>query len=484
MTVSVAKTDVVAVVQRPSASYRPHWQRFQTALITPTNQVGAAAAANNQKSEVHPYQRQYSHVYHQRLTQLAPRCRKAFQEMQEHSQSEKVRRVERLLELEDEVVSFVVGTLVKEPSPNTKDPGEPLLSGTECRALDVLYLEDESGRVALQFQEGTRAKYYIHDFCTGLIVGVQGAVSRGGTIIVEHIVLPSLPPPEKLQPLSTNDAPPFLLLISGIQCGSTSHPSLKRDMLLNFLEGRLGHPAAPLVSRVVVCGGLIANNDDKENTNGKTGESSALSSKISSLLDLDAFLFQITAGAGIPVDILPGEKDPTTANWPQRPLHSSLILQSTSFGLVHRSPNPYDVRHEGCQVIATDGTNVRDLQKHILARQEKGEEEDAEFSLLTELASLRKHVEFGHICPTGPASVPTVPHALSDPMVLQSLPHVFVAGNCSHFATATVNSNAQVADSQPCRLVCLPSFCQTGEAVLLNLNSLDIELLRFEGDDY
>ena len=466
MTVPLTNSDGPAVCRRVSTSCTPHWQRFQAAARTSTSQIATPT------SEIHPYHRQYSHVYHQRLVQLAKRCRDTYELKEQIGSGAEVEHVHRLLELEDEVMSFVVGTLVKEPSPNTKDPGEPVISGTECRASDMLYLEDESGRVTLQFRK--HEEHHIHEYCTGLVVGVKGKVSRGGLFMVEAMVLPSVPSSGSLtSPAVTNTKHgPFLLLLSGIHCGSTAHPTLKRDMLLTFLEGRLSHPASAYVSRVVVCGGLIASDNE---------DARSLSSTTDSLLDLDAFLFQVTAGAGLTVDVLPGLDDPTTANWPQRPLHSSLLLQSTNFGLVNLSPNPYDSSHEDCRLVATDGTNVRDLQKQILKRTQPLQEEGEDtFSQLTELEALRKQLEFGHICPTGPASVPTVPHALSDPMVLKSLPHVYVAGNCSHFATEALSLGV---GNHVCRLLCLPTFSQTGEAVLLNLQTLDVELLRFEGDD-
>ena len=463
MTVSVTRYSDSIVWRRPPRASSPQWQRFQTALIPPSNQAGSA----DRKTEVHPYQRQYSHVYHQRLVQLAPHCQNAFKEVCKQGDMGEVKEVERLLELNDEVRSFVVGTLVKEPSPNSKTPGEPLVKGTECRASDVLYLEDESGRVALQFSKSSKED--THSYCTGVVVGVLGQVSRGGVLLVERVILPSLRPPDLLvSPPQTNqdERPSFLLLVSGLQFGTSSQPDLKRDMLLNFLEGRLSHHAARHVSGMVICGGLIAQNENNDP-----------SSKTNALLDLDAFLFQATAGAGVAVDMLPGDHDPTTANWPQRPIHSSLILQSTNFGMVNRSPNPYDSSHQSCQVIATDGLNVRDMQKHILMRHQD-HENDERYAQLTELELLRRHLEFAHICPTGPASVPTVPHALSDPMVLMKCPHVFVAGNCSVFETQKV----QVGSSnQFCRLVCLPMFSDSGEAVLLNLQTRDVELLRFEG---
>ena len=119
---------------RLASKFTPQWQRFMTDLIAPSH-VAAISQKKSSQKEVHPYQRQYAHVYHQRLAQLTPACRKAF-EMQKKQQN--IVQVERLLELEDDVLSFVVGTLVKEASPNNKKPGDPLVEGSSCRASDCL----------------------------------------------------------------------------------------------------------------------------------------------------------------------------------------------------------------------------------------------------------------------------------------------------------------------------------------------------------
>lgn len=425
MTATVATTS-----ERPKRAFsghQPKWQRYQPTLLQPETKK-----ESQKEQETYQYQRQYSHVYSQRLQALRGRCWKKML-----NSSGEYNRVHRVLELREDVPSQIVGTLVKE----TTDPTETPLHGN-CRSSDQLYLEDESGRVALQLDNDDDG---VHKYCTGVVVGIQGKVDKVGTFHVDQLVVPAPPPHptvESIQARSSNDQAPHLLLISSLHCGDPNTPSLPRELLVSYLQGQFTDDASK-VCRVVICGGGPSSHEP-----------------LFGLKELDAFLVQLTH-AGIPVDILPGKNDPTTANWPQRPLHSSLLPHANN-NLVHRTPNPSAAIHGGKFVVATDGTNIQDLQQHILGPGQ---------SPITALDALQCTLEWSHLCPTGPDSVPTVPHLEQDPMVLEELPHVLVCGNASQFATRTTPTTT---------LVCVPKFSQTGEAVLVNLETLQLELLRFQ----
>ncbi len=113
--------------------------------------------------------------------------------------------------------------------------------------------------------------------------------------------------------------------------------------------------------------------------------------------------------------------------------------------------------------MGTDGVNVVDLQKHVLSETSE---------TLTEIEALEQSLQWSHMCPTGPDSVATVPHVDSDPMVLEQLPHLYFCGNASAFSTKKTATGTT--------LLCVPKFSDTGEAVLVNLETLAVELLRFD----
>lgn len=429
--------------ERAFAAHKPAWQRFQTELLVVSKETAAVAAKS--KQAIHPYQRQYAHVYHQRLAVLGPRCWDAI------PADAAKQRVQRILELKEGVESAAVGTIVKEHSTDTAaGKQEPLISkGTKCCATDALFLEDQSGRVALETTE-------IHSYTTGMVVGVIGVVGEDGVMQVTSIYSP-VPAKDaafgEQQEASTSTGAPHLLLVSGLQCGGSQVSSLPREMLVSYLEGRFPVDSAAKVSHVVVAGGCT----------GVRDESTTPATAAANVKELDGFLLQVAA-AGIPLDVMPGKDDPTTANWPQRPFHRSLLKQTERYqsSLVSRTPNPYAAGHATKYVLGTDGTNVQDLTVNILSDKQEP---------VSELEALKRTLQAGHLCPTGPDTVPTIPHAATDPMVMTTHPDIYFAGNCSKFATAVVGGK---------RLLCLPVFAETGEAILVNLETLQVEVLSFQ----
>jgi DNA polymerase delta subunit 2 len=359
-----------------------------------------------------------------------------------------------------------------------------------------------------------------------------------GTDGVMHVEA-AYPPRSELREIGTtpntssSDDGPCLLLISGLNCGDPTAPSLPRDMLLSYLEGRFGGAGAERIGQIIVAGGLVAPapplpEDSMSVAALAAAKKQQASDRLAALRDVDAFVLG-AASSGIPVDILPGKHDPTTANWPQRPLHRCLLPQSHRYfsassprqggGFVYRTPNPFAAKLHGKDVIGTDGSNVADLKRHVLQECEKknesenadndntmmeieGEESDAKrkeqlLEPIAELDALRLTLQWSHLCPTGPNSVPTAPHLEVDPMVLPSggddnnegdfLPSLYFSGNASGFATTLVGAAAAPGSSEEskinakCRLICVPEFSKTGEAVLCHLGSPDmkVELLRF-----
>jgi DNA polymerase delta subunit 2 len=423
--------------KRAFASHTPKWQRFQTSV--------ALSSVKTSENGTNVYQRQYAHVYANRLNELKQRCWDNVPTSDSNGVA--VVRCERVLDLQEETPCVVVGTVIKEFG--DKDAYE----NSKCRPNDTLVLEDESGRVNLKTDN-------VHDYATGAILAVQGIVKEGGLLHVESFYTPSAPKPasiaqSELTPASNGSAP-HVLLISGLSCGDPNASSLQRDMLLAYLQGHLSTSASK-VCRVIVAGGSTYPTD------------ATFGAK-----EADMFFAQCCA-SGIPVDLLPGKDDPTTANWPQRPIHSSLLKETDAFGskFLAKTPNPYASGLGDKYVLGTDGRNVTDLVQFLLSKNEKKDDEAA--SPVTELEALERTLQWGHMCPTGPDSVPTMPHAESDPMIIPHMPNVYFAGNCSKFATKTCSDST--------RLVCIPKFATTGEAVLVNLDTLGCEILRFD-DSY
>ena len=397
---------------RLSAVYTPQWQPYQLSMEIGSNKTSDTTTTI--------YSRQYSHVYSLRLRELKSKC---FE-----NAPDGIKRTERVLELqEDGITCVVTGTIVKE-----RDGGDPLAEHSNCLSNDTLVLEDESGRVQLSFPQVTT----VHLYCTGVVVGVVGRLLCGGVFEVEQIITPKLILPNKVSRRS--DAK--VLFLSGLDCGNPDISGITRDLLVLYLQGNV-IDSAKNICRVVILGNSINSPDGCQ--------------------ELDDFVAQILS-SGIPVDLLPGQDDPTTANWPQRPLHSSLLKFSGTFASLSRPPNPYMCQMDQIHLLGCDGKNINDLQQQM-------------FPPHSFLECMIRTLTWSHILPTGPASTPMVPSDESDVFCLATLPHLYAAGNCDSFDTCLYEDRV--------RCVCVPKFSKTGQGVLVSLaGAMECELLKFEDE--
>lgn len=486
--------------QRAHATHTPKWQRFQTTISShgaatssgkPANAIAAKGPA---AAFTHPYMRQYSHVYHHRLTALKIRCMDAYhlsRSSDSDEQQPKIKQISRILELQESVPSVVVGTLVREKSDESSPDS---ITGTT-----ILVLEDESGRVTLKVDRPNQ-------WCTGMVVAAQGKVlpDTVGVFQVDRFFAPAPVSNAVVQgdlvgseanDASTNSgasSSPHVLILSGLNCGAPDVSSLPRDMLLSYLQGQFNPTeedtasttvtaTASKICRVVIAGGACTPSSE-------------------GVQELDGWLAQVCS-SGIPVDLIPGKDDPTTANWPQRPFHSSLLphsssvvqtAQSAQSSMIHKTPNPYAAGMGDKLLMGTDGTNVQDLARVLessLSTRMDDNDNDDSTTQISELEAARTTLTFSHMCPTGPDSVPTVPHAQQDPMVITEMPHIYFAGNSSSFDTTLhqverkIGSNDETTtELVQTRIICVPKFSDTKEVVLVNLETLDCELLRFDDE--
>mmetsp|Transcript_15002 Transcript_15002/g.34773 ORF Transcript_15002/g.34773 Transcript_15002/m.34773 type:complete len:535 (-) Transcript_15002:162-1766(-) len=514
---------------RAFALHTPRWQRFQNKMgkasgTSDSNkkqkmESSSSKSLKSSETEVIAYQRQYSHVYSYRLAALKDGCWKRLKQLN----SKAARRddgnlidVNRILELQEDKLSNVVGTIIVESMNGNSDEnyyndnvdGEDRLlhPNATCRSGDQLFLEDESGRVALQFvnradgDDDNHAGSLSYQYCTGVVVGVQGSVDAKGVLNAKRIVTPALPPPTSSRAFPDEDdddsstSTAHLLLVSSLLCGDPEVSSLPREMLVSYLQGHFNDSASK-VAHVIVAGSGPGNVDP-----------------VMGLREFDMLGLQVTRAAGIPMDIMPSATDPTTRNWPQRPLHSSLLphtLRSTNdigsgdVPMARLTPNPYECSIGDQLVLGTDGLNVRDLQKYVLKTpcsnevQNSNNHSDHTNSSsplpLSELDALEQTLRWAHICPTGPNSPDIGMVPSGDPMVMsRRAPNIYFCGNCEEgFASKLFFHNAEnghdtsmtgKAGEPKTRLICVPKFSETGEAVLVNLKTLEVELLQFAAD--
>lgn len=123
----------------------------------------------------------------------------------------------------------------------------------------------------------------------------------------------------------------------------------------------------------------------------------------------------------VKVDLMSGEFDPSNFMLPQQPMHHCMFpkcAQSLNFRGV---TNPYDCEIAGRTILGTSGQNVHDIMRYT--------------KIDDPLEALKSCLQWGHIAPTSPDTLPCFPYYDKDPFVMEHCPSVFFVGNVSEFKT-------------------------------------------------
>ncbi len=166
------------------------------------------------------------------------------------------------------------------------------------------------------------------------------------------------------------------------------------------------------------------------------------------------------------VFVLSGKADPVEAMYPQPPLHSCLFPQSTQYPNFHLLSNPSHIQipisstrkaNTSIDMILTDGEPIQDTLRFS--------------DIPSPLQAGQKFLEWGHICPTAPDTLPLHPGVPKDIFILKnSLPHLFVIGNQKKFG---------VLEWKGTKIVSVPQFSTTKTAVIF---TKDFDCIPLEFD--
>jgi len=516
----------MTIPTRTYTSYEPKWGHFY--LQNNSNKNNSTSKNNTSSHQNHPYARQYNHVYSRRLDSLRERCLENANVTLKsaHDTSTSVIQVPRIIELKEDVLCTIVGTIVKDTPGrpvvdtdyqssslykyNTSKDDDPMtlqpLRTYASDEKDVLVLEDESGRVEL-LSHSDKDTLQAYKMVTGMVVAVTGIVQGNtGVMEVSHVHYPMLAPQKTSLPKPISVSSPCIMLLSGLHCGSPgsandleSSLSLKRGMLADYIAGHITpNDDAAHISRLIIAGGgcdrpqNFPNEEDDENNASAPSFSSKkkntpnpfIQSMNYAIQELDLFISEICS-SGIPTDLIPGLHDPTNANFPQQPLHSCVLPHSSSFGeeLFQRTTNPYAADIGNALIMGSDGRNVINVRRFTydsakITNADKNEK--AEIPMISCLDALEQTLRCSHIAPTAPDSLHCYPFYDEDPFVIEECPNIYFAGNCPAFESKLIEGKSGSGDQKTtCRLICVPSFAETGEVVLVNLDTLDCECISF-----
>ncbi|KAJ5579937.1 uncharacterized protein N7459_005922 [Penicillium hispanicum] len=292
---------------------------------------------------------------------------------------------------------------------------------------------------------------------------------------------------------------------------------------------------ASKITRLVIAGNSLGASVTTEVASGSTdnaGKKKAAPKKYgydastynaSPITQLDNFLAEILPS--IPVTLMPGDQDPANFSLPQQGIHRAMFPQARAYcappqpgeenseaGWFDSVTNPWEGDVEGWRVWGSSGQNVDDVLRYLDFPSDDGglgqESDDSEARLRIMEAMLRWRCGV----PTAPDTLcmPRAPDVLSsihadafagsypfqtiDPFVLESCPHIFFTGNQPVFKTVVIEGDIPLrldggdtdkmdtagdASGVRVRLLSIPRFKDTGELILVDTETLEVEVIKF-----
>lgn len=394
------------------------------------------------------YNQQFSHIYVSRLLYLrdaVSRC------IQETGGDDAPAVLPKIIDLKDGHECIIIGTLLKvlgrKPDIFKALSSEEGLATIEasgaCLATDddELVLEDESGRVQLLGESVDVGR-----LVTGVVLGVRGRMldSKNG-FQVDHVYYPEFPPQLALPERTESE---YVALVSGLSLGrNTDSKPLRNHVLMDYLAGRIGNDdekqfVAQIVRTVFVGNSIDSSVSSAAHDRATKPTSEELISDAAPMKNLDELVSSLACC--MPVDIMPGDSDPSNYTMPQQSFHRCLFPQSARFTSFRAVTNPYEAQVGGVQFYGHAGQPVRSMLQCMLPKathadgEENGDSQEAGHSSEDALDCLEQCLRWRHSALTAPDLLACFPMANEDPFIMESCPHVLFAGNQSEFNTRVV----------------------------------------------
>lgn len=159
--------------------------------------------------------------------------------------------------------------------------------------------------------------------------------------------------------------------MSGLEIGRLNDDPFQRQLFVDLVTGQLGdadlQETMSKIARVVIAGNSLSDQtrDREAATRAKYLTKKAEAGTKDAVAALDDFLSQLAAG--VDVDLMPGEFDPSSFALPQQPFHHCMLPQSAPLSTLHCVTNPYEFLADGVRILGSSGQLVRVALLHEIA---------------------------------------------------------------------------------------------------------------------
>jgi len=290
---------------------------------------------------------------------------------------------------------------------------------------------------------------------TGMAVGVIGE-KNGPIFEVSELIHPGVPP-QIQRPIKQNSNR-HICLISGLEVGTK--PSSSREILFDWIAGFFGDNAGSTemsarINRVIIAGNTFKFSDDEERWDGEVNRKRVHIPEGKILQTVDALLCQLSSS--VSVDLMSGLTDPAESFLPQPPM-KRVLFPTARQGSLRTTSNPAEFTIDGLRILGTSGQIVDSMKK---------------CTNLSTTGVLETILKTQNIAPCAPENVASYPHKERSPLLLNECPHVFFSGNQTEFSREQYSGS----DGQEVLLLGIPSFSKTSDVVLLNIDTLETEVV-------
>jgi DNA polymerase delta subunit 2 len=284
----------------------------------------------------------------------------------------------------------------------------------------------------------------------------------------------------------------IIILVSSFDFGLEEHNGklpFARKLFLNFLQGNFpsldsrgaendsSKNSLSKIKKLFILGNLVFQPEDSDLVEKGSYLKQNLNSRVykkilQSYDEADFFLSNVSLA--IETYLLPGENDISSSYFPQPKLCEFLFLHSkkTIEKTLHLKSNPFSMQMEDFSYLMSSGQNVDNIRKFSKINENEGFEKNSSIKIM------EKTLDWGHLCPSAPDTLRTWPVKKEDPLMLCSIPNVYVVGNQKYFEASYYKYKGD--EDKMVRLISVPKFSETFSFVLFDAGSLNVIEYCFE----
>lgn len=221
------------------------------------------------------------------------------------------------------------------------------------------FLEDDSARIQLAFPaEGLTPSRL---FVTGVSVAVLGHENEKGIFEVADYCFAGTQDEEGRQEAKPS-VDSSVALVSGVSFGPEKADNF--TLLMDYLAGNIpvATEQASKISRLILVGNTLSMPARIDEAAKKKYGVEHARYDFSSIGLLDKRLAALSSS--IPIDLMPGEQEPTTSTMPQSPIHRGILPLASKQETFQAVMNPYAFEVDGLRFLGTSGQNLDDVWRY------------------------------------------------------------------------------------------------------------------------